>query len=158
MDTFLIISGIILMLLGIAGAVLPVLPGPPLSYAGLLLLHFTAKYQFTAKFLIIWGIITALVVLIDYMVPVWGARKFGAGKAGIYGCIIGLAIGLFVFPPFGIIFGPFIGAVIGEVITGKEADNAMKAGFGSFVGFMTGVMLKVITSGLMAWYFAKELL
>ena len=97
-------------------------------------------------------------VLIDYMVPVWGARKFGAGKAGIYGCIIGLAIGLFVFPPFGIIFGPFIGAVIGEVITGKEADNAMKAGFGSFVGFMTGVMLKVITSGLMAWYFAKELL
>ncbi len=158
MDTVLIISGIILMLLGIAGAVLPVLPGPPLSYAGLLLLHFTAKYQFTAKFLIIWGIITALVVLIDYMVPVWGARKFGAGKAGIYGCIIGLAIGLFVFPPFGIIFGPFIGAVIGEVITGKEADNAMKAGFGSFVGFMTGVMLKVITSGLMAWYFAKELL
>jgi uncharacterized protein YqgC (DUF456 family) len=158
MDTFLIISGILLLILGLAGAVLPVLPGPPLSYVALLLLHFTSKYQFSVRFLIIWALITLAVVLIDYLVPVWGARKFGAGKAGIYGCIIGLVIGLFVFPPFGIIIGPFAGAVIGEVIQGKEAVMALKAGFGSFVGFMSGVVLKVITSGFMTWFFVREIL
>ncbi len=158
MDTFLIISGILLLILGLAGAILPVLPGPPLSYVALLLLHFTSKYQFSARFLVIWALITMAVVLIDYLVPVWGARKFGAGKAGIYGCIIGLVIGLFAFPPFGIIIGPFAGAVIGEVIQGKEAMMALKAGFGSFVGFMSGVVLKVITSGFMTWYFLRELL
>jgi uncharacterized protein len=158
MDTFLIVTGAILMILGIAGAVLPLLPGPPLSYCGLLLLHFTSKYQFSTRFLIIWAIITILVALLDYLVPVWGAKKFGAGKAGVWGCIIGLAIGMFVFPPFGIIFGPLAGAVIGELIAGKKATHAMKAGFGSFAGFMAGVLLKVITSVMMAWYFAKELL
>jgi len=158
MDIFLIISGILFLILGLAGAILPVLPGPPLSYVALLLLHFTSRYQFSARFLIIWALITLVVVLIDYLVPVWGARKFGACKAGILGCIIGLVIGLFAFQPFGIIIGPFAGAVIGEVIQGKEAMMALKAGFGSFVGFMSGVVLKVITSGFMTWFFVREIL
>ena len=158
MDTFLIISGIILLLAGLAGCVLPALPGPPLSYIALLLLHFTGKHQLSNKFLIIWLIITAVVVILDYMVPVWGAKKFGASKRGVWGSIIGVVLGLFIFPPFGIIIGPFLGAVIGEMTTGKETGTALKAGFGSFAGFMTGMLLKLVASGMMTWYFFKELI
>jgi uncharacterized protein YqgC (DUF456 family) len=155
MDTLLIISGVILLVAGIAGCVLPVLPGPPLSYVALLFLHFTGKYQLSVKFLITWAVITILVSIIDYLVPVWGAKKFGASNRGVWGSVIGLVAGLFIFPPLGIIIGPFIGAVIGEMTAGKEANQALKAGCGSFVGFFTGVLLKLIASGLMTWYFIK---
>jgi len=155
MDTVLIISGILLLLAGIAGCILPVLPGPPLSYAALLCLHFTGKYQFSARFLIIWAIITIVVSIIDYLVPVWGAKKFGASKCGVWGSVIGLVAGLFIFPPFGIIIGPFAGAVIGEMLAGKETSPALKAGCGSFAGFFAGVLFKLIVSGFMTWYFIK---
>jgi uncharacterized protein YqgC (DUF456 family) len=158
MDTFLIITGILLLPAGLAGCVLPALPGPPLSYIALLLLHFTGKYQFPNKFLIIWLIITAVVVILDYLVPVWGAKKFGASKRGIWGSIIGMLLGLFIFPPIGIIGGTFLGAVIGELTSGKETGMAIKAGFGSFAGFMTGMLLKLGASGVMTWYFFKELI
>jgi uncharacterized protein YqgC (DUF456 family) len=157
MDTFLIITGILLLVAGLAGCVVPALPGPPLSYFALLLLHFTGKYQFSSKFLIIWLIITTVVVILDYLVPVWGAKKFGASKRGVWGSIIGLLLGLFIFPPFGIIVGPFLGAVIGEMSSGKETGKAMKAGFGSFAGLMAGMLLKLIASGMMTWYFFKEI-
>ncbi len=157
MELFLIVTGILLLILGLAGCILPVLPGPPLSYLALLLLHFTASHQLTEKFLIIWGIIAAIVTLLDYFIPVWGAQKFGASRPGIWGSIIGLLAGLIFFPPFGIIVGPFVGAVIGELLSGKDSRLALKAGFGSFVGFLTGVLLKLIASGMMTWYFFTEL-
>jgi uncharacterized protein YqgC (DUF456 family) len=157
MDYILIVLGIILLVSGILGCVLPVLPGPPLSYAGLLLLHFTSKYQFSTKFLIIWAIVTAAVYAIDYVIPVIGTKKFGGSKWGVWGSVIGLVAGLFLFPPFGIIIGPFAGAVIGELSSGKDSGSAFKAGFGSFVGFMLGTLIKLIASGLMAWHFAREL-
>ncbi|MFZ5429632.1 MAG: DUF456 domain-containing protein [Bacteroidota bacterium] len=158
MDYFLIISGILLMIGGIAGCALPVLPGPPLSYLGLLLLHFTSGHEFTPRFLLIWGLITLLVTLIDYLIPVWGAKKFGASRPGIWGSIIGLFIGLIFFPPFGIIIGPFAGAVIGELLSGKNTPHALRAGFGSFAGFLAGVLLKLVASGMMTWYFFETLI
>jgi uncharacterized protein len=157
MDYVLIGLGLLFIIGGILGGVLPVLPGPPLSYAGLLLLHFTSRYQFTTKFLVIWAIITALVYAVDYVIPVIGTKKFGGSKWGVWGSVIGLVVGLFFFPPFGIIIGPFAGAVIGELSTGKDSNSALKSGFGSFIGFLTGTLIKLIASGLMAWYFIKEL-
>ncbi len=158
MDYFLIITGILFMLTGIAGCALPVLPGPPISYAGLLLLHFTGKYEFSGQFLLLWAVITIVVTLIDYWIPVWGAKKFGASRPGVWGSIIGLVAGLFFFPPFGIIIGPFAGAVLGELLAGKQSGAALKAGFGSFAGFISGVLLKLMASGMMTWYFFKTLL
>ena len=158
MDYFLIGLGILLLIAGIMGCVLPALPGPPLSYLGLLALHFTEKYQFSLRFLIIWAVVVVVVSLVDYLVPVWGAKKFGASKRGIWGSIIGLLLGFFIFPPFGIIVGPFAGAVIGELTSGKKSGDAMYAGFGSFAGFMTGVLLKLIASGWMTWSFIKTAL
>lgn len=158
MDYFLIITGALFLLTGFAGCILPVLPGPPISYAGLLLLHFTERYEFSGRFLVIWGLIVVVVTVLDYMIPVLGAKKYGASKAGVWGSIIGLIIGLFILPPFGIILGPFIGAVAGEYMAGKQSNEAFRAGFGSFMGFMGGILLKLIASGMMAWYFIRELI
>ncbi len=157
MDYFLIITGTVLMLTGIAGCILPMLPGPPLSFAGLLLLQFTGRYQFSGGFLLTWSLITLAVTLIDYWIPSWGARKFGAGRPGVWGSVIGLLAGLIFFPPFGIIIGPFAGAVIGESLSGKSSRRALKAGFGSFVGIFAGTLCKLTASGMMAWYFLKTL-
>lgn len=158
MDYVLIGFGIILMISGILGCVLPVIPGPPLSYLGLLLLHFTERYHFSPRFLIIWAVLTAAVYALDYIIPAWGTKKFGGGKRGVWGSVIGLVIGLFFFPPFGIIAGPFVGAVIGELTAGRDSNTALKSGFGSFLGFLLGTLLKLITSGMMTWYFFHELI
>ncbi len=158
MDYFLIGLGIILMITGIAGCVLPFIPGPPLNFLGLLLLHLTSGFQFSTEFLILWAIITAIVYGLDLIIPVWGTKKFGGSKRGVWGSIIGLVVGMFFFPPFGLIIGPFAGAVIGELTAGKESKAALKSGFGSFVGFIAGTVLKLIASGMMTWYFAKELI
>ena len=158
MDYVLIVFGILFIIGGILGGVLPVLPGPPLSYIGLLLLHFTERYSFSSRFLIIWAIITVVVYALDYIIPAYGTKRFGGSKRGVWGSIIGLVVGLFFFPPFGIIIGPFLGAVIGELTSGKDSGAAIKSGFGSFVGFLTGTLLKLITSGFMTWYFFKEMI
>jgi len=155
MDILLIITGFLLMILGVAGSLLPVLPGPPLSYLGLLLLHFTTKINFSSKFLISWGIITILVSILDYIIPVWGTKFFGGSKYGVWGSIAGLFAGVF-FPPFGIMIGPLIGAIAGEIIAGNK-ENALKSGFGSFLGFIAGTIVKLTVSFIMFYYFIAAL-
>ncbi|NOY96819.1 MAG: DUF456 domain-containing protein [Chlorobi bacterium] len=158
MDIILIIFGILFIVLGILGGILPVLPGPPLSYIGLLLLHFTKRYSFSTNFIILWLAITVIVYLLDYIIPAWGTKKFGGSKRGVWGSIAGLILGLLFFPPFGIIIGPFAGAVIGELSSGKTYNVALRSGLGSFLGLLTGTLLKLIASGMMAWYFFEKLL
>lgn len=157
MDIFLIIIGAICLLIGILGCVLPVLPGVPLAYCGLLLLHATDKVQFSWQFLVIWAVVTIVVQVLDSVVPIWGTKKFGGSKMGVWGSTIGLLIGLF-FGPWGIVLGPFLGAVIFELIDGKNTRLALKAGWGSFVGLMTGTILKLICCGLMTYYFIAVLI
>ncbi len=155
MDIFLIITGSLLMVLGIAGCVLPVVPGPPLSYLGLIAIHLTVRVEFTSKFLIWWGIITIVVAILDYVIPIWGTKLFGGSKYGIWGSMAGLLAGLF-FPPVGLIIGPFIGAVAGEMIAGNK-ENAMRAGFGSFLGFFAGTIVKFLVTLIMLYYFIGAL-
>jgi len=146
------------MIVGILGCLLPVLPGPPLSFAGLLLLHFTSFADFSSTFLITWGCVTILVTVLDYVVPIWGTKKFGGSKSGMWGSGIGLLIGLFFLPPIGMIVGPFAGAIIGEAITGKNASGSFRAGLGSFLGFVAGVGLKLAASIVMTFFYIKELI
>ncbi len=151
MDIVLIIAGLLLIVAGIAGAVLPVLPGLPLSYAGILLLHFSKSIDFSLKFLIFWAVVIILVQLLDYLIPIWGTRKFGGSKRGVWGSATGMLAGLF-FAPWGIIIGPFLGAVIFELTGGKETRAAIKAGFGAFVGFISGVVVKLVAGGFLLYY------
>lgn len=156
MDIFLIILGAICLVIGILGCVLPVLPGVPLAYCGLLLLHATDKVQFSWQFLVIWAVVTIVVQVLDSVVPIWGTKRFGGSKMGVWGSTLGLLVGLF-FGPWGIVLGPFLGAVLFELIDGKNARLALKAGWGSFVGLLTGTILKLISCGLMTYYFITAL-
>ena len=150
METILIILAFACIIVGIIGSVLPVLPGVPLSYAGILLLHFTDKIQFSTPFLIFWAVLVILVQLLDYYVPIWGTKKFGGSKRGIWGCAIGMVVGLF-FGPWGIVLGPFAGAIVGELTGGKQTQAAVKAGFGSFLGFLAGIVSKLIVGGFLLY-------
>jgi len=141
---FLLSLGFIIALIAIAGSILPVIPGPPLSLLSLLIISFEKDWQpFSSNFLIIMGIIALVLVVIDYIVPAIGAKKFGASRIGLAGSIIGMIIGFFVFPPFGIFIGTFLGAVIGELISGKKGEAAIKIGIGTFVGNLAGIALKL---------------
>lgn len=157
MDIFLIILAGICMIVGLLGSVLPVLPGVPISYMGILLLHFTHKYQFSSSFLIIWGSITIAVMLLDTVLPVFTTKKFGGSKAGVRGSVAGMLIGLFL-GPWGIITGPFLGALIGELLAGKQTRPAIKAALGSFAGFLIGTLSKLIVSAMMLYYFVHTLI
>jgi uncharacterized protein YqgC (DUF456 family) len=157
-DILLTAGGGALMILGIIGCFLPVIPGPPTSFVGLLLLHFSNFAEFSFEFLLVMGAIAVIVTIMDYIVPVWGTKKFGGSKAGMWGAAIGLVLGLIFFPPLGIIIGPFAGAVIGESITGKDAASSFKAGLGSLLGLMIGIGLKLAASIAMTYYFIKELI
>ena len=154
-DYLLLIFGIILMLIGIIGCLAPVLPGPPLSFLGLLLLQASKFGDFSLTVLIILGVITVVVSILDYVVPIWGTKKFGGSKYGTRGATVGLIIGLFL-GPVGIIIGPLAGAVVGELIFKDDMNYAIKAGFGSLLGFLTGVGLKLAASFVMTFYFVKE--
>ena len=156
-DYILAVLGALIMILGIIGCLVPVLPGPPLSFLGLLLLHFTRFAQFTAWTLVIFAAIALVVTLLDYLVPIWGTKKFGGSKYGTRGAAIGLVIGLFL-GPLGIIIGPLAGAFVGEMIFKDNVTYALKAGFGSLVGFLAGIGLKLAASFVMTFYFVRELI
>ncbi len=156
MDTLLIIFGGILMLVGLAGCVLPFLPGPPLCYLALLIQQLQTDPPYTTRFLVIWAGITVLVTLLDYLIPIYGTKKFGGTRYGMWGCVIGLLAGLWV-GPLGLILGPFVGAFVGELIGNAGSEHAFRAALGSFVGFLFGTLLKLIACFVMVWHFVAPL-
>ncbi|HAH58291.1 MAG: DUF456 domain-containing protein [Lentimicrobium sp.] len=159
MEWLWITLGVVIAIAGIVGCILPFIPGPPLNYIALLLLHFTMEPPpFTTKFLMVWLAITVIVTLLDYYVPIWGTRKYGGSNGGVWGAAAGLLLGLIFFPPFGMIAGPFLGAVVGELLTGKNSSTALKAGFGSFVGFLAGVIMKLAVSIALTYHFFKVII
>lgn len=156
MDTILIVLGLVLMIGGIIGSFLPVLPGPITSWVGLLLLHFTDRIPMNTTLLGITLVVALIVFFLDYVIPSVGAKKFGGSKYGVIGTTIGLILGLFFFPPLGIIIGPFFGALIGELIYNKSDSNrAIKAAFGSLLGLLASTFIKLIITflyfGLYIW-------
>lgn len=156
LDYILLALAIVFLIIGIIGCLVPVLPGPPLSFAGILILHFTSFAEFRPELLLILGIIAIVVAVFDYLVPIWGTKKFGGTKYGIRGATIGLLVGLFLGPP-GIIIGPFLGAVIGELIYKDDFRYAIKAGLGSLIGFMAGIGIKLAASLIITFYFIRGL-
>lgn len=157
MEMLLIILAVLCVLIGVIGAVVPALPGGVLlSYVGLLLMHFTKQYEYETDFLILWGVLVGVALILDYYIPIWGTKKFGGSKMGVWGCMIGMIVGIF-FGPWGILLGPFVGAVIGELIVGKKSALALKAGLGSFLGFLVGTVIKVVMSGFLLFYVVREL-
>jgi|SRR5690606_37876174 uncharacterized protein YqgC (DUF456 family) len=156
MDILWIVLGVLLMLVGLAGCILPFLPGPPLCYLALLIQQLQTDPPFTTRFLLWWAGITVAVVALDYVIPVYGTKRFGGTRYGMWGCVIGLIAGLWM-TPIGLIVGPFLGALIGELLGNAKAEHALRAAVGSFVGFLFGTLLKLIACFVMGWYFVQAL-
>ena len=156
MEIFLFILSALLIIVGIIGAVVPALPGPPLGYVGLLLLQLTDKVQFSVSFLIGWGIATLAVTILDFYLPIWTTKKIGGSKAGINGSIIGMIVGI-IFTPIGMILGTLLGAIVGELVGGASGDKAIRSGFATFIGTMLSIGIKLIICISFAIYFIFQL-
>ncbi|RDK88877.1 DUF456 domain-containing protein [Marinirhabdus gelatinilytica] len=147
MDILLLVIGLILTLVGIAGAILPVIPGVPISWLGLLCLYLAPSLPFDWTFIIITGVVAITLYILDYIIPAMGTKRFGGSKAGAWGTTIGLIVGILAPIPFGILIGPFVGALLGELIFNQtEGSKALKAAFGSFIGFLASTFIKVFAT------------
>ena len=152
METVIFIIALILLVLGLLGSMIPGLPGPPLSFIGILLIHFFTGTQFSTSFLLTWAFIVILVFLLDYFMQVLGVKKFGGGRKAIIGTFLGLFAG-FSFPPIGLLIGPFIGAFFGALLEVQDDNTrALKVAIGSFIGFVTGTILKLMVSSVLLYY------
>lgn len=157
MDILLIIFGFLLSILGLIGCVVPAIPGTPLNFIALLLLSIAKDWQpYNTVELIIFAVIAIGVSILDNIIPALGAKKYGAEKISVWLALAGTIVGIIFFPPWGIFIGAFLGALIGELLHGKETKKALKAGFGVFVGVFLGIGIKLIASGVMFFYFIKE--
>jgi uncharacterized protein YqgC (DUF456 family) len=152
----LVVLGSVLLLAGFAGCILPMLPGPPLAYAALFCVVMGKGWVYSATELVVLGLLTAAVTVVDTLLPVMGAKRYGASKAGVWLSVAGLVVGTFVFPPFGFLAGAFLGALAGELLVGKGA-GAIRPAWGVFLGTLAGTALKLGTCGVIAWYFVQGL-
>lgn len=161
MDILLLFIGFVLMILGIFGSFMPVLPGPTCSWIGLLLLYFTNAVLANYWVLGITLLITIVLTILDYIIPAQGTKRFGGSSYGIWGTNIGLVVGVFAPIPFGFLIGPFLGAFLGELLYDyKDHNRALKAATGSFIGFLASSFMKfvfcMVYFGLFIWIFWKN--
>ena len=157
-DTLLIVLAVLLLIAGAVGSVAPVIPGVPLSWGGLLLLKFIPSVQDDVSWtaIVLLGILTVVITVLDNILPVWGTKKMGANKRVVWGATIGLLFGFFL-GPWGIIFGPFVGAFAGGLLSGTKFLHAAKHATGAFLGYITGLVLKLIAVGLIIFFFVLAL-
>ncbi len=145
----------LLCIAGLAGCIVPGIPGPPLNFAGMLLMQYVSK-PYETYTLIIFGLITFVIVIIDFLLPAWFAKKFGATKWGIWGSFIGMFIGLF-FTPIGMIAGLLFGAVLGDLLAGKTSRQATRSGIATFFGTLLSTGLKLGAAGIMSFFVFYEI-
>lgn len=150
MTTALLVLGLLCSVAGVVGCILPALPGPPLSFAALLILAYARDWApFGVGFLVGMGLLTAMATVSDYLFPALGARHYGASRKALQISMVGMFVGIFVFPPWGMILGAFAGAVLGEWIEGKRGGDLLRAGWGVFLGNMAGMGVKLLVCGFL---------
>ncbi len=158
MDLLLVFVSLLLILLGIIGSFIPVLPGPPVSWLGLLVLHLTEAVPMDYLFLGVTLFVAILIFILDYIIPSIGTKRFGGSRAGAIGTMIGLFVGIFSPIPFGILIGPFVGALIGELVFNQsDSQTAFKAAVGSFLGFIASTFMKFVVTIIFLGLFIYKL-
>jgi len=150
-----IILAVVFFTIGVLGTILPALPGAPLIWLGMLIYGFFVKFQnLPLVFYIGQGLVVLLIFLIDYLASIWGVRRYGGSKEAVWGSVLGGLLGILVLGPFGLIFGPFVGAVVGELYRRSSLDKALEVGMGTLLGFLGGAVLKLsIEAVMIIWFF-----
>ena len=159
MSTTALIPTIILFILGVLGTVVPLLPGAALIWVGMLLYGFLTGFDglgFT--FYLFQGLAVFLFWGVDYFATALGTRYSGGSRAAIWGAALGLLLGFVTMGPAGIIFGPFIGALVGEMINGAPAEKALRSSLGALVGLLGGLVIKLSIEAVMIYWFFKQIL
>ena len=145
--------GWVLIAIGTIGCFLPVLPGPPIAYAALFLALARGDHSSPGvATLVITGAVTAAVLVLDWIVPSLGAKKFNCSRIGMLGCFVGTIVGMF-FLPYGVVAGPFLGALAGEMLSGKTLGLSLRGAFGALLGYACGLILKLVCCGFIAYQF-----
>jgi uncharacterized protein YqgC (DUF456 family) len=158
MTISLIILGILLAIVGFVGCILPIIPGPPLSYLALIALSFAKDWEpFSPLFLIIMAALAVLVMILDYVIPILGAARSGASKTGIYLSMAGMIAGIFFFPPWGIFIGAFAGAFAGELLEGRKGSDLIRVGWAIFIGNVLSTGVKLSFALAVIFFYIKEL-
>jgi uncharacterized protein YqgC (DUF456 family) len=156
-ETLSYVLAAVLVLVGLAGVLLPALPGLPLVFAGLLLAAWAGGFeQIHVATVVVLGLLTLLSFAVDFWATAHGARRVGASRKALVGAVLGTFAGLFVFPPFGLFAGPFVGALLGELLHGRELRQAAKVGFGTWLGIVLAVVLKLGLAFAMIGLFAFD--
>lgn len=149
MDLFVLIAVFIIILIGVGGTFVPLIPGIPLIFVAIAAYGWHEGFNaVSVKYVVFLAGLTILSMLVNYFSTVMGAKLFGSSKKGIWGAFIGTFIGLFVFPPLGILLGPWLGAVIGEYLELGDLNKAFKAGIGTVVGLFSGIIFNLILAVL----------
>lgn len=155
-DVFLAVLGAICLLIGTVGCVVPVLPGVILAWCGLLSAYFSYYCDIPTVLLVATGITTAIISVLDNLIPIYLTKKTGGSKAGMWGSTIGLIVGIFI-GPWGIVLGPFAGALAGELIhDNRDMKRAIKSASGAFLGFLLGTGLKLVLCGFLIWIYLES--
>ena len=149
MNTVLLILAFVCLVVGVLGAIIPGLPGPPVSWVGLLLASLTPYGDISVALLVATAVLAAVITVLDYVVPSLATKRNGGSKYGVWGCNIGLVVSIIGLPfgpqgLLGVIFWPFVGALAGEYIKSRETGPALRAAWGAFLGFLTGTLLKLV--------------
>ena len=153
-EIIFLVAGSLLIIAGFVGCVAPVLPGPLLSFAALILVSIPSGFSlYRPVLLVILGAAAFLSQLLDNILPVISSNKAGAGKAGIWGSILGMLAGMIFFPPYGVIIGAFLGALAGEMLFNRDNEHPFKAALGVFTGTLLGILIKIAVSGVITTFF-----
>ena len=165
MEIVLVVVAFLFLLAGLLGSIVPAVPGPPLSFAGLLLLQWSGHGGFSPAFLWIWAGITVAVTVADNLLPAWMTKRFGGSRKAVIGSVVGLVVGMIFFAPVGILLGPFLGALAGELLHNRFQEThaggnvrALKVALGAFLAFILGTGAKLIVGALMIFYAVRAML
>lgn len=150
---------LLIMIAGLVGIIVPVIPSTPLIWGGAFLYAiFTEFEEITWKILIVFAFLTVFTLVADFIANMYGAKKFGASTWGVIGSTVGMIVGAITTGIIGLVLGAFLGAIISELILGKHYKDAFNAGVGSFLGFLGGSLIKLIIGFVMIGYFIWAIL
>ena len=153
LSILMVLLGSVFMVVGFIGCVVPAIPGPLLGFIALILISIPGSWVlFPVWLLVLLGVGAVAATVLDNVLPALSSKKAGAGKAGILGSILGMIGGSFL-TPIGTIIGAFVGALLGEMIFNRENKQPLKAALGVFKGTMLAVLMKLVVTGIMAYYF-----